>query len=339
MGPASHTFRALRPLLTAHTLCNFVIPMPTSKLHAPACAWLIAATAVWGLSFPLLKVLHLRHAGVDSPWVISCWTLVTRCALAALVLAIFQPQALRRITRAEAWQALGLVLTGGPGLLLQADGLASTEASTSAFLTQFYCVLLPLIAAVRSRAWPPARTLVCTTLVLVGMGILAKLSWGDLRLGPGEWKTLLAATIFTGQILLLEVPAFSANRSSTITVLSLAGTALLALAFAAPATVDGAGLLGRWMQPAELGIHLIIGLGCTLFSYLMMNHWQKHVTATEAGLIYCLEPVFTALLVLFLPVWLGNYAHIDYPNESLTWSLVVGGGLVTLANVVRQLRR
>jgi hypothetical protein len=32
------------------------------------------------------------------------------------------------------------------------------------------------------------------------------------------------------------------------------------------------------------------------------------------------------------------WAGIDYPNESATWTLLVGGGLITLANVLLQIR-
>jgi drug/metabolite transporter (DMT)-like permease len=68
----------------------------------------------------------------------------------------------------------------------------------------------------------------------------------------------------------------------------------------------------------------------------MMNQWQKYVTATEAGIIYCLEPVCTALYVLVVPAWLGKFAGVTYENETLTTALLVGGGLVTLANLLLQ---
>ena len=77
-------------------------------------------------------------------------------------------------------------------------------------------------------------------------------------------------------------------------------------------------------------------LVCTLAGYLIMNHWQRHVTATEAGLIYCLEPVFASVLALFLPAWFSAWAGIDYPNEQLTTRLLLGGALVTAANIFLQ---
>jgi drug/metabolite transporter (DMT)-like permease len=69
-----------------------------------------------------------------------------------------------------------------------------------------------------------------------------------------------------------------------------------------------------------------------------MNKWQPSITATEAGLIYCTEPIFTSVMALFLPALLSAWAGFNYPNETLTWHLLLGGGLITAANVLIQLR-
>jgi drug/metabolite transporter (DMT)-like permease len=70
-----------------------------------------------------------------------------------------------------------------------------------------------------------------------------------------------------------------------------------------------------------------------------MNHWQPRVSAVEAGMIYTTEPVFTAFYALFLPVWISRIAGMDYANESLTGSLLVGGMLIVAANMLMQLVR
>ncbi len=73
---------------------------------------------------------------------------------------------------------------------------------------------------------------------------------------------------------------------------------------------------------------------CTVFNFLIMNAWQRWVSATEAGLIYCIEPVIAAILARFLPGWISRFAGIDYANETLTWSLLVGGALIVGATVL-----
>jgi hypothetical protein len=69
-----------------------------------------------------------------------------------------------------------------------------------------------------------------------------------------------------------------------------------------------------------------------------MNKWQPFISTTEAGLLYCSEPVFTSLLALFVPAWFSQWGGLNYPNELASFNLLLGGGLITLANVLIQLQ-
>jgi drug/metabolite transporter (DMT)-like permease len=75
---------------------------------------------------------------------------------------------------------------------------------------------------------------------------------------------------------------------------------------------------------------------CTVGAFWLMNKWQPRIPATQAGLIYCIEPVLASVFALFLPAMFSAWASIDYPNELATWSLVVGGGLIMCANILVQ---
>ena len=55
------------------------------------------------------------------------------------------------------------------GMIFQNDGLQYTSASTSAFLTQIYAILIPLWLALRRRRLPPAVVWVSCVLVLAGV--------------------------------------------------------------------------------------------------------------------------------------------------------------------------
>ncbi len=68
----------------------------------------------------------------------------------------------------------------------------------------------------------------------------------------------------------------------------------------------------------------------TLGAFVLMNRYQKWVSASEAGVIYGMEPVFASLLALFMPELLSSFTAISYPNETLDARLLVGGGLVGL---------
>ena len=309
-----------------------------------ATVMLLLATAFWGLSFPLTKAAQLAQTTQLVPgastWFLAAVALVFRFGLAALVVAGFAARTLPRLTRRELSQGLGLGVFGGAGMFLQFDGLNYTAASTSAFLTNCYCVILPVIVAVRLRRLPSRTVAVCSGLVLAGMAVLAELDPKTLRLGRGELETLGSAGFFAAQIFWLERPAFHRNRTAHATLVMFATIAALG---AVALGVNGRGAPVREAVAAcasgpVLGCLLALTLLCTLVTFTLMNHWQRHVGATAAGLIYCAEPVWTSLFALFLPALLGAWTAVDYPNEHLTVRLLVGGGLITVANVLIQWR-
>jgi drug/metabolite transporter (DMT)-like permease len=99
-----------------------------------------------------------------------------------------------------------------------------------------------------------------------------------------------------------------------------------------------AACLVPWTSPAWLGFTGILTVFCTLGAFMLMVKWQPKITATEAGLIYCFEPVFASGMALFLPALFSRWVGFDYANETLTWRLLLGGGLITLANGLLQLK-
>ncbi len=308
--------------------------------HVRACFWLVIATLIWGTSFPLVKAIWLvQEKLVPNPpdFFLAALAAVARFGLAGILIALFSIRTLRQLTRGEVTQGFGLGVFGGLGILFQMDGLAHTAASTSAFLTQFTCLFIPLWVALRRRALPGPFIIAATLLVLWGMAILTGFKLSDLKLGRGEAETILSALFFAGQILWLERPRYAANRVGNFTVVMFATIAVLI----APIALFTAPTLRAIVTAYSSGhVLLLVGalsLACTLAAYSLMNYWQPHVSATEAGLIYCVEPLFTSVFAAFLPGWLSLFAGINYPNEKFTRALLIGGGLITLANVLIQL--
>jgi hypothetical protein len=176
----------------------------------------------------------------------------------------------------------------------------------------------------------------CCTLVLVGVAILGHFNWRTLRFGRGEWETLLCSVFFMGQILWVAKKEFADNRPGEVTLLMFTVQAAVYTALAAATAPRLQALAIPWTSPAWLGLTLTLTVVCTVGAFSLMVHWQPRITATEAGLIYCVEPLFASLFALFVPALLSAWAVIEYPNEHATWALVVGGGLITLANVLIQ---
>jgi drug/metabolite transporter (DMT)-like permease len=310
------------------------------RKHLQACLWLIVGTALWGLSFPVIKAILFKQQqlvpGASSAFLASV-IVVLRFGVAAIIVLLFCFRTLPTLTRLEWRQGLGLALFGGIGIIFQMDGLAHTSASVSAFLTQFYCLLIPIWVACTRRALPTLAVVISSILVLAGAAILANFNWHELKMGRGEAETLLAAVFFAGQILWLEKPEFAQNRTSNFTFVMFAGTAALALPVAAFYAPGAQSFIAACSDRSVLFMIAALVLFCTVGSYGLMNAWQRHITATEAGLIYCLEPVAASAFALFLPAWLSQVASIDYPNEHITRDLLLGGSLILAANVLIQI--
>ena len=319
-----------------------IIPMFSARpVHRQAVLMLLLTTLFWGLSFPLIKAIGLAHLQVlpgGGTWFITAYTIAPRFLLATIVLGVVLGPKLGTFTRLEIRQGALLGLTAGAGMLFQNDGLQFTSASTSAFLTQLYAIMIPVYLAVRLRCRPPGIVWLCGGLVLAGVAVLGRFDFRALHLGRGELETLLSSVFFMMQILVLGQKEYTANRALPVTLSMFGVEAVVFAAMAWGTAPDPAALLVPWTSMPWLGFTVLLTLFCTLGSFILMNRWQPEITATEAGLIYCVEPVFASLLALFLPALFSAWAGFAYANERLTWHLLLGGGLVTLANVLLQLR-
>jgi drug/metabolite transporter (DMT)-like permease len=313
--------------------------MTGGQLKAKAIRTLLLCTLFWGLSFPVMKALALAQNNLLSgagSWFITFLGVLYRFGASAIIMCLISLASLRTVSRLEIEQGIVLALFGGGGILFQMDGLAYTNASTCAFLTQGYCVFIPLWVALNRRRLPSLKIVLSTLLVVGGVWVLSRLNLHDFKLGRGECETLVASLLLTGQILCLESPRYVGTRPGNFSAVMFAGMALLSLPFAVATAPDARAFFTAYAPPVTWGLLAVLVVFSTLISYVMMNYWQKYVTATEAGLIYCLEPMVASGLCLFLPALLSSWAAIHYANEQITARLFVGGGLVFAANLLIQ---
>jgi drug/metabolite transporter (DMT)-like permease len=309
--------------------------------HNQAIFGLLLANFFWGLSFPLVKALiylHQQLVPAGGTWFVTAMSIAPRFLIATTGLLLIMRSQLRGITGNEWRQGLLIGISASIGMLFQNDGLQFTSASVSAFLTQFYALMIPVWIALRSRRAPPPVVWACSVLVLAGVAILGHFNFKEMRLGRGELETLLCSVFFMWQIFTLDDKRYAGNRVMPVTLVMFSTEAVVFTVMGlatAPAPME---FFTPWQSAPWLGLTLMLTVFCTLGSFILMNKWQPKVTATEAGLIYCVEPIFGSLMALFLPALFSRWAGIDYPNELVTWHLLVGGGLITLANVLIQLK-
>ena len=302
---------------------------------------LLLANLFWGLSFPLIKAIQYTHQqllpGSDN-WFVTAMTLAPRFLLGFAVLLILGRKQLAGISSGEWRQGLVLGVSSSLGMLFQIDAMQYVSASVSAFLTQFYAIMIPVYLALRFRRSPPPVIWLSCGLVLVGVAILGRFDFHAMRLGRGELETLLCSVFFMWQIFTLEDKRYSASRVMPVTLVMFATDAVIfsvMALFTAPHVAD---VLVPWRSTAWVGFTLVLTGFCTVGSFTIMNKWQPQITATEAGLIYCFEPIFGSIMALFLPAIFSAWAGLNYANEPVTWHLLVGGGLITLANILINLR-
>jgi drug/metabolite transporter (DMT)-like permease len=311
----------------------------THPLHHRALLWLLVATFLWSISFPFVQILYVEQKSLlpgASTLFLSTLLMATRFGIATMLMLPFVVGKMAKFTAREWEQGLSLALFGGVGMWLQADALAYTKASTCAFITQGYCVFLPLIHAIKQRRIPNIRIIMAMIMVVIGVAWLSGVKPSELHMGRGEAQTLLAAAIFTLQILCLENPRYQNNRSLPITWIMFLGITAFALPCAYIIADQPSDLTTAMQSTSSWILVATMSLLCSIAAFGLMNHWQGFVHSVEAGLIYCTEPVFTSIVAMFLPAIIGRMIGHPIANETWTYALIGGGLLITVANITVQ---
>lgn len=242
--------------------------------------------------------------------------LAVRFLIAAAVLA---PLAWRRpATPGEVRHGVAAGLCLLAGFVLQTAGLRHTTAAASAFITYLLVVLVPLIAAVRTRRWPSRNVVVGVALAVAG---LTALSGGAGGLGRGEVLTLACALGFALHIIVLgQVSArHDAVRLTFWQVLTVGLACLVPGAFAG----SGAGA-GYHFDGGVWGAAVFCGVGATAVAFWCMSWAQRVVPETQAAIILLLEPVSAGLLG-------------ELRGDHLGWRGGAGAGLILAAVVLAEL--
>jgi drug/metabolite transporter (DMT)-like permease len=333
--------------------------MLRSRPQMIAIVALIGVNAIWGLSFPVMKFLNqeVDHHFHVTPETASlglrvgsvAWMISIRFGLALAMMAIFVRSLIRNASALE-WKAgICIGTCFYLGLMCQVIGLATIPASRSGFLTSLTAIFIPLFTALVLRRAPDLFVCIAVTVALLGVAVLTELaaitatgiSFTSQALqvwSLGDTLTTVGAIFFTGQILLVDRFGSRVNSTGLTPGMFSAVIVLAWITFAVSApmaseTID-AGWIDLALKPAFFPLLGILGSVCSLIAFIGMNRYQPYVTATQASIIYSLEPVFASGWALVLPGWISLLTGVSFANEQWTAPLVQGGSLILLANII-----
>lgn len=268
---------------------------------------LVFTCAIWGLSFPTVKVA-LADA---SPLAF----VAIRFMLGALIL--LPGTRLRPLPSRGEWFA-GLLLGAllGVGFATQAVGLAYTTASRSAFIVALSSVLAPLVAFVAVRERLSWWTVAALGLATAGIYFLTDPGAGGLT--RGDWWTLITALVFGAQIVAVHELGlrFDIRRLVFIEIVVVA---------------VGVGVAAPLLEPVRFAVTTqsllalaYCGVAATAVALLLQMRAQKDLSSGRAALLFCTEPVFASLASW---LWLG---------ERLSLTQWVGGGMIVVGMLVAE---
>ena len=267
-----------------------------SAAERRALSAMVLATLLWGGTFVAIR----DAVAAVPPALLVSTRFLGAGALFALVLALRRRLPTRRDVAGGALS--GLLMVGG--YFLQAVGLRSTSAGSSAFLTCAGTLLAAFWAWLLLGERPGTRLTLGLALAMAGAALLSLR--GGFRLGAGELITLAGAALFALQVVAIARFAATTDPVALVCVQSFVA-GLVLLPFAAP-SAGALGTLGG-ANLARFGYLLLAG---STLAPLLQVYAQRTLPAGRMGLLFALEPVFALVFAVTLGAerfeprwWLG----------------------------------
>ncbi|WP_313315236.1 DMT family transporter [Pulveribacter sp.] len=280
-------------------------------------AALLLVVAVWGTTFPAMKLLSAHLDALQIIW--------ARFAIALLVLA----PAWRGLRADERRWGLLLGTLLFAAFWLQIEGLARTSSNRNAFVTGLNVLVVPLLAmAVLGRRYGLALWGACA-MALAGMVLMFH---EDEPWNLGDSLTLASTLFYAVYILVLEECARrTAARPLRATRLAAVQALLMCAAASALVLLRHGGadstLQALATLPADaLAALVYLGVVASVLVVTLQAWGQQRVDAMRSAIVFGLEPVFAAATAWVLI------------GETLGLAGLAGAALIVAALIVSQLQ-
>jgi len=241
--------------------------------------FLIAATVIWGSSFPLMKI------GIED--IPPLRFLAYRFAIALVLIGII---AGKRIFEKDSFvkgSIIGLTLFAGHAL--QIYGLKYTSPTNSAFITALYIIFIPFLAVKILGDKVYKRNFVSLALAVAGLYFI---SGGINGINLGDILTILCALSFAFQIIFVQ--KYSRGNFIQLTFWEIFWAFVLSLLISL--FVEESGNLNF----IAISIIVYLGIFGSFLAFAIQMRFQPETTAFRASLIYTLEPVFGHIFSLLI---------------------------------------
>lgn len=272
---------------------------------------LVMVTAFWGFSYFLMdfSLTDLQPLNLNA----------FRFLVAFVVLGLFYFRQMRRISRTTVKYALGIGVCLAFVYICCAYGLLYTSISNAGFICALPVVTTPVLEFLITRKRPGRKLFV--SLVLCTMG-LALLTLGDsFRPALGDIICLGVAVFYAIDLVLTDRAVHREDVDALqlgVLQLGVAGVIMLFLTL----------LLEQPhfpSSPAFWASSLFLAIFCSGVAFVVQAVQQQYTTASHVGLIFTLEPLFSAIVAYFLA------------NERLGWRGYVGAVLMMVSLVLMEL--
>ncbi|WAV89998.1 DMT family transporter [Oxalobacter aliiformigenes] len=249
-----------------------------------------SVSLAWGSSYLLMKI------GLDG---IGPYNLIAlRFGIAFFAMSLIFLPRYRQLSAATLAKG---VFTGIILFLIfygMVNGVNHTTASTAGFLTSTTVVMVPVLECLLKRTLP-SKTIVISILLSVA-GLFLLTAKDGIVFDTGAAYCLTGAFFYAVYIIVFARLA-KGNDTLLISIIQLGVASLTGAVFmflsetpSLPAT------------PTQWGAILGLGLICSAYGFVVQPIAQRYTTPEKIGLIFSLEPVFSALLSwLFLHEILG----------------------------------
>lgn len=249
-----------------------------------------SVSLAWGSSYLLMKI------GLDG---IGPYNLIAlRFGIAFFAMSLIFLPRYRQLSAATLAKG---VFTGIILFLIfygMVNGVNHTTASTAGFLTSTTVVMVPVLECLLKRTLPSKTIVISILLSVAGLFLLTAKDGIVFDIGAAY---CLTGAFFYAVYIIVFARLAKGNDTLLISIIQLGVASLTGAVFmflsetpSLPAT------------PTQWSAILGLGLICSAYGFVVQPIAQRYTTPEKIGLIFSLEPVFSALLSwLFLHEILG----------------------------------